>query len=175
MTSCQAPSGASAIIAILMTALLHLAHAEAQQTGICAHIRQGGTITIVQPETLEQMLSAPAAAVNAAAETANADVYGRQPQHNAGTQQRSGYRVQIFDDNNPRTARREAESRQAMVHGMFPEMKTYVTFDSPYWRVKVGDYRTRAEAEAAMDALRHAMPSMAAYMRIVRDKINIQH
>ncbi len=51
-------------------------------------------------------------------------------------------------------------------------MRSYIMFNSPYWRVKVGDFRTRAEAEAAMAELRHAFPSMAAYMRIVRDKIN---
>ena len=34
------------------------------------------------------------------------------------------------------------------------------------------DYEPLGEAEAAMAELRHAFPSMAAYMRIVRDKIN---
>lgn len=86
---------------------------------------------------------------------------------------RQGYRVQVFDDNNPLTARREAEARHRLVETEFPHMRAYLTFNSPYWRVKVGDFRTRAEAEAALAELRHAFPAMSAYMRIVRDKINI--
>jgi len=48
-----------------------------------------------------------------------------------------------------------------------------MTFNSPYWRVKVGDFRTRGEAEAAMAEIREAFPSLSSHLRIVRDKINI--
>lgn len=85
---------------------------------------------------------------------------------------RSGYRVQVFDDNNARTAKHEAQSRRSQISARFPEFRTYISFNSPYWRVKVGDFRTRSEAEAAMGAIRSAFPGMSSQLRIVRDRIN---
>ena len=86
---------------------------------------------------------------------------------------RTGYRVQVFDDNNPRTARSNAEAAHRRLAAEFPEMRSYISFNSPYWRVKAGDFRTRAEAEAAMAEIQHAFPALAGYIRIVRDKINV--
>lgn len=85
---------------------------------------------------------------------------------------RNGYRVQIFDDNNARTAKREAQARRSMVGGRFPEYRTYVSFNSPYWRVKIGDFRSRSEAEAALAEIRRAFPSLGSQLRVVRDRIN---
>lgn len=83
-----------------------------------------------------------------------------------------GYRVQVFDDNNVRTAKNQAQERKRMIENQFPEFHAYVSFNSPYWRVKVGDFRTRSEAEAAMGAIRAAFPSIGSQLRVVRDKIN---
>jgi len=85
---------------------------------------------------------------------------------------RAGYRVQIFDDNNARTAKHEAQARRNRVGARFPEYNTYISFNSPYWRVKVGDFRTRSEAEAAMGAIRAAFPAYGSQLRVVRDRIN---
>lgn len=146
------------------------AAASAQQSAIVRHINASGNISIEQPEGLDKLLNSQAATPSAAAEASeNVETSATGSVH-ATT--RTGYRVQIFDDNNPRTARVQAEARHAQVKAAFPGMRSYIMFNSPYWRVKVGDFRTRAEAEAAMAELRHAFPSMAAYMRIVRDKIN---
>lgn len=84
---------------------------------------------------------------------------------------KAGYRVQIFDDNNVRTAKQEAQSRKQQIETHFPHLSAYVTFNSPYWRVKVGDFTTRSEAEAAMAEIRQAFPAMAKSLRIVRDRI----
>ncbi|MDE6206236.1 MAG: SPOR domain-containing protein [Muribaculaceae bacterium] len=137
--------------------------------GITAHIEAGGTITVVQPEGLAARVNKAVAPSNAERGTSDAA-----PVEKATPTVRAGYRVQVFDDNDPRTARRQAEAHQAQVAAHFPHLSTYVTFNSPYWRVKVGDFRTRAEAEATMAELRHALPAMAPYMRIVREKINIK-
>lgn len=85
---------------------------------------------------------------------------------------RVGYRVQVFDDNNVRTAKHDAENRRRQMESRFPEFRTYMQFNSPYWRVKVGDFRTRSEAEAAMAAIRASFPSIGNQLRIVRDHIN---
>ncbi|MBO5267319.1 MAG: SPOR domain-containing protein [Muribaculaceae bacterium] len=85
---------------------------------------------------------------------------------------RVGYRVQVFDDNNVRTAKHDAETRKRQMESRFPEFRTYIQFNSPYWRVKVGDFRTRSEADAAMAAIRAAFPGFGNQLRIVRDHIN---
>ena len=91
--------------------------------------------------------------------------------HNQATT-RVGYRVQVFDDNNVMTAKHDAQSRKQQIDSRFPEFHTYVQFNSPYWKVKVGDFRTRSEADAAMAAIRAAFPGFASQLRIVRDRIN---
>ena len=85
---------------------------------------------------------------------------------------RVGYRVQVFDDNNPRTAKAQAQERKQAIENRFPEFHAYLQFNSPYWRVKAGDFRTRSEAEAALAAIRAAFPAYATQLRVVRDRIN---
>lgn len=149
-----------ALVALILTAL----GLRAQEPAIVDSITCWGNIGISQPQALAALLCAPARD-NAATESETIE----STTHASG---RTGYRVQVFDDNNPRTARSQAEARHAQVMAQFPHLRAYVTFNSPYWRVKVGDFRTRAEAEAVMAELKLAFPGMAAYMRIVRDKIN---
>ncbi len=134
---------------------------------IAGHLNAAGVITVTQPAGLDARLTkeiAPAPeeiADGVAQETVAAVHHGR-----------AGFRVQIFDDNNVRTARSEAQARKNQIELRFPEYKAYVTFNSPYWRVKVGDFTSRSEAEAAMAEIRQAFPSMARSLRIVRDRIN---
>lgn len=151
------------VVSILSLAMTFVAVAE----DITSHIQASGNIKIVQPSALDSLLVRPEVVAQPTEESAEATGSSVAPST------RSGYRVQVFDDNNPRTARAEAEKRRSQVLSLYPDMSVYVTFDSPYWRVKVGDFRTRAEAEATMADLKHAFPAMAAYMRIVRDKIVI--
>jgi hypothetical protein len=105
---------------------------------------------------------------------ANADSIVKATEKAEATKQahRSGFRIQVFDDNNASTARHQAQSRKAMYESRFPEYRAYVSFNSPYWRVTVGDFTSRARAEAVMSEFKKAFPSQAAHMRIVRARIN---
>lgn len=85
----------------------------------------------------------------------------------------AGYRVQVFSDNNTRTAKTEANSKQRIISSRFPQYQTYVMYTSPYWRLKVGDFRTQQEATAAADELRKAFPAYSKEIRVVRDRVNI--
>lgn len=123
-------------------------------------------IRVSQPEALTALLTRRLTAA-----TSESDENGTTRASAVAT--RSGYRVQVFDDNNPRTAREQAQQRQAQVAAAFPQWRTYITFNSPYWQVKVGDFRRRGEAEAALAEIREAFPSVAAYARVVPEKINI--
>ncbi len=53
-----------------------------------------------------------------------------------------GYRVQIYSGNE----RAKATSIKVDFMRRFPGIATYITYLSPQFRVKVGDYRSRAEA-----------------------------
>lgn len=142
---------------------------ECQAQSIIDRITSYGNIRIYQSENLDRLIAFVAASDSLETVKSEADV--EESDENATS--RSGYRVLVFEDNNPRTARTQAESRHRQMQAEFPHMRAYVTFNSPYWRVTVGDFRTRGESEAAMAEMRHAFPSLAAYMRVVRDKINI--
>lgn len=85
----------------------------------------------------------------------------------------AGYRVQVFSDNNVRTAKAEAGSKQRIISARFPQYQTYVRYTSPYWRLKVGDFRTQQEANDAADELRKAFPAYSKEIRVVRDRISL--
>lgn len=84
-----------------------------------------------------------------------------------------GYRVQIFSDNNARTAKNEARTKARAIADAFPQYPTYVIFSSPYWRLKVGDFKTQEEAEVAATQIKRAFPAYAHEIRVVRDRINV--
>jgi len=55
-----------------------------------------------------------------------------------------GYRLMIISTNN----RDEAISAKAKVYTYFPELKAYLWHQSPYYKVKAGNFKDRKEAEA---------------------------
>lgn len=76
-----------------------------------------------------------------------------------------GYRVQIYNGND----RVRAIKIKAEFMRKFPGVRTYLTYISPCFRVKVGDYRNRSDAEGMLrEANAMYSPSM-----IVPDVINI--
>ena len=84
----------------------------------------------------------------------------------------TGFRVEVFADNNVRTAKSHATAKRRNLMARLPQYRVYLTFQSPYWRVRVGDFRTRGEAEGAMAEIRRLFPSYSSDLRIVRDRIN---
>lgn len=134
----------------------------AAESIVLDEIKAGGVVTVNLPEALISFLSYHKT------ETPQVAVDDSEDQ----LKQKVGYRIQVFDDNNPRTAKDMAQERKLMIEGRFPEFRGYINFNSPYWRVKVGDFKTRSEAEAALGAIKAAFPSISGQFRVVRDKIN---
>lgn len=60
-----------------------------------------------------------------------------------------GFRVQIYTG----TSRDGAYAAQSRFRRIHPEINTYVSYTQPNYRVKVGDFRSRSEAQAMMRAL----------------------
>lgn len=165
----------------LLTALLILcpalmsAQASADTLDIIKNIERNGRVTLILPEGMSKCLAPQSIAGVAESDNAESeDPQGASQTSVSGTKSNAkvGYRVQVFDDNNVMSAKHDAQARRHLVESRFPEFRTYVQFNSPYWKVKVGDFRTRSEADAAMAAIRAAFPGFASQLRVVRDRIN---
>ncbi|HLT42999.1 MAG TPA: SPOR domain-containing protein [Sphingobacteriaceae bacterium] len=61
-----------------------------------------------------------------------------------------GFRVQIYTG----PSRSEAYAAQSKFQRMYSDVSTYVSYTQPNYRVKVGDFRSRSEAQALMRELR---------------------
>jgi len=81
----------------------------------------------------------------------------------------SGYRVQVYMENSQKQSKAGAFEREKRIREKFPELATYVTFNSPFWRLRVGDFRTHTDAMVLLKSLKTEFPDMSADMSIVRD------
>lgn len=70
----------------------------------------------------------------------------------------SGYRVRIFFDNK-QTARSESEETLKRFESMYHDVVAYRTYANPYFKVTVGDFRTRSEAVKLLERIKGAFPS----------------
>lgn len=122
-------------------------------------------VAVAQPAALRSRL---ARVGGDAADAADGQAAEPTATHTAG-----GYRVQVFSDNNPRTAKNEAHSKAAAIREAFPQWATYITYDSPYWRLRVGDFRTYDDATHAVVELKNAFPAYRRELRVVRDRIKV--
>lgn len=77
-----------------------------------------------------------------------------------------GYRIRIYFDNS-QNSRTESEAVMASFKASHPEIPAFRTFESPCFKVTVGNYRTRSEALAALDGIKRQFPSAF----IVKEKI----
>ncbi len=70
----------------------------------------------------------------------------------------NGYRVRIFFDNK-QTARTESEKTLKKFEQMFPDILAYRTYTNPYFKVTVGDCRTKSEAMVLLGRVKKDFPS----------------
>ena len=70
----------------------------------------------------------------------------------------SGYRVRIFFDNK-QTARVASEETLKRFESMYHDVVAYRTYANPYFKVTVGDFRTKSEAMALLERIRYEFPS----------------
>jgi len=75
-----------------------------------------------------------------------------------------GYRVQVFYGSD----RRQTFNEQARFKVAYPKLNTYITYKVPNYYLRVGDFRTRLEAQRLMNELRSMFPTLF----IFREKIN---
>ncbi|HEY2580554.1 MAG TPA: SPOR domain-containing protein, partial [Mucilaginibacter sp.] len=81
-----------------------------------------------------------------------------------GDEPANGYRVQIFFG----SSRQAAYDAQAKINEEHPELRTYITYNEPNFKVRAGDFRTRLEAEKLMKEITPLFTSLF----IIPEKIN---
>lgn len=123
-----------------------------------------GTVRIYEDETIKQILGREMAPPRTVYST-----------HDGSTQyvKMRGYKIQAFSGNNQRTSKNEAYYKQGLVNSSFPEYETVVSFDSPFWRLRVGNFKSRADANEVLKLMKSAFPSFGREMYVVVDEVKI--
>ena len=86
--------------------------------------------------------------------------------NNAG-KKLSGYRIRVYFDNG-QSARTRSEAIARSVSNAFPGIGVYRTFESPNYKVTVGDFRTRDDALKVYHSLKSSYPTAI----ILKETIN---
>lgn len=87
--------------------------------------------------------------------------------------QQSGYRVQVYSSNRQQSAKTEAYRIRQKVEDEDLQVDVYVTNNPPFWKVRVGNYRTKEEAELMKEELLRRLPELQGSVYVVPDKINV--
>ena len=77
----------------------------------------------------------------------------------------SGFRIQVMSSNN----RTKALEAKAKLYQDFPELKSYLLYQSPNYRLRVGNFKDRNEAELYLDSIKGSFPGVF----VVPDKIEV--
>lgn len=84
-----------------------------------------------------------------------------------------GYRVQIFSSNKQQTAKAAALEMEEQMKDQINQTM-YVQYQSPFWKVRIGDFRTYDEAKEYKKTLVQQFPDLQGNTYIVRDKILVK-
>lgn len=119
---------------------------------ISAHAQSRGTVEVIKDariDTLAARITKLKASSNASALYSTSD---------------NGYRVQIYSGTN----RKDAYAAQTRFNNAYPELRTYISYTEPNYKIRAGDFRSRLEAEKLMQELRGKFTSLF----IIPGKIN---
>jgi hypothetical protein len=78
-----------------------------------------------------------------------------------------GYRVQIFFASGTNSKKQATDTKTAFMQ-KYPDVPSYITYQAPNFKVRVGDFRTRHEAHRLFKEIRKDFPGAF----IVKDEIN---
>ncbi len=78
-----------------------------------------------------------------------------------------GYRIQIYTDSGNRSKLR-TDRMKSQFDARYPQVRSYISYDEPYYKLRVGDFRTRLDAERF---LRRIAPVYLSSILVV-DRIN---
>jgi len=79
----------------------------------------------------------------------------------------AGYRLQVINTSD----RNAAISAKTKVYQLYPELKAYLLYQAPYFRLRVGNFRDKDEAEEYRKLLSKEFPNS---VFLVRDTIEVK-
>ncbi len=125
---------------------LFVSHAWSQENSgtrffreICNAKSDSGSVTIMQDSGIEELIGI------------HIDVNKR----NNGI---DGFRIQLYLGSN-NNAKREATDVKGKLLSLFPEERPYVMYEAPFWRVQVGNFRSKNESLELYRKLKKEFPS----------------
>jgi hypothetical protein len=78
-----------------------------------------------------------------------------------------GWRIQIFFEAGNYSKSQAIEAKSTFVN-KYSDVSAYLIFQEPYYKVRIGDYRTKMEAEAFLKKISGSYPNAF----VVKDEIN---
>ncbi len=66
---------------------------------------------------------------------------------------KNGYRIQVYSSNNLKMAAKESSDVAEKMREMDLGLEVYRTYSAPFWRVRLGNYRTQADANEVIEEL----------------------
>lgn len=144
------------ILTLMFTVSVFCSQVEAQDVNIVDAINQSGHISIVLPDALHNRIT-----------------FNNENVEGATSQRIIGYRVQVFSDSNSRTAKASAEKLASSISKEFPDYQPHIIYEAPHWRLRIGDFRTREEAETLAQEIKDKFPNLRKEVRVVRCHIEI--
>lgn len=80
-----------------------------------------------------------------------------------------GYRVQVYSNNNARKAKSEAFELETKLLEQFPDVKCYVSYSAPFWKVRLGDFSNYAEAVVFAQRVKNELPKLANEIIVIKE------
>lgn len=115
---------ASILVIFFLLAFLNLGNASEEGFPFCAELKENGNLSIQQHEKLDSLLA-----------------YYRE--HHRENPKIDGYRIQLHFS----YGREEALDTEEEFQEKYPDIETYLIYEQPYFKLRVGNYRTLIEAQ----------------------------
>ena len=90
-----------------------------------------------------------------------------------GVQEVDGFRVQVYASNLPQVAKNEALLLQQELAPRV-DVEIYVISEPPFWKVRLGNFKTREEATEYKEMLNMLFPDLRGGTYVVQDKVIIK-
>ncbi|MFT4032077.1 MAG: SPOR domain-containing protein [Siphonobacter sp.] len=78
----------------------------------------------------------------------------------------AGYRIQLYTG----TKRNEMDAAKIFIYQTYPELNTYIAYNHPTYRLRVGDFATRLDVERYFNKLKDQYPTAT----ITSDRVTLR-
>jgi len=114
----------------------------------------GGNVVVIQDDLVDSVMH-------------NYEMMRMKIMENPDSKAIPGYRIQIFFDSGLNSSDKAKRTRDEF-QLLYPEIPAYVGWKAPHYRVRIGDFKTRLEAEKVLQLIIIDYPNAW----VTRDEIN---